>query len=283
MNFDAVARDMEEAKSGYIGSATLIENFDTLSVMPAVAGQIAQTSDIRLKEVVRDFATGKRFRRDLFRRGTDKPLSGELEALLDEMVLIDLGRKLDESTKIHINGAGSRSLNMTVYRPVLERLRSGPYPVAELRRSLGGQVAATREVVAVLCAADYAHPALRLQLTADDAAATQALNRAISLHNRQGGGLTSYVAPRLGTALNVEVSETIICEALAGGVPRDLEPVVDHLGRVLVARGLMPAAAASAAEQRDRRAALLQVVDDFVAKRAPLFQRCGILAEPSAG
>jgi hypothetical protein len=167
---------------------------------------------------------------------------------------------------------------MDLYRPVLDRLRLGPYPVADLRRSLGGTVAATREVVAVLCAGDFAHPTSRPHPTADAAAAAQALNRAISLYNRQGGALTYQVAPMLGTAFFVEVSDTIMCEALADGVPSDLAPVADHVGQALVARGLMRPAGASAAEQRDWHVVLRRLVDDFIADRAPLFRRCGILA-----
>jgi len=277
MSFDAVARDMDETKSGYIGSATLLENFDTLSVLPDIAALIAQTNDIRLKEVLRDFATAKMFRRDLFRRGTDKPLQGELGALLDELVLTDLGRRHEGPITINAGGTRPRTLNMGVYGPVLERLQAGPYPIADLRRGLGGNVPATCEVLAVLCASDFAHPATPAPANGEAAARARALNRAVSLHNRQGGNLTFQVAPNLGTALRTDVSDTIICEVMGERVPSDLDPVADHLGRALVARGLMPPAGTSAAEQQDRRAALRQAVDDFIAKRVPLFQQVGIL------
>jgi hypothetical protein len=269
---------MEETKSGYIGSATLLENFDSLSAPPGITRLVAQTSDIHLQEVLRDFAVGKMFRRDIFRRGTDKPMPGELAALLDEMVLTGLYREQDDAITLQINGTRGRTLNMDLYRPALERLRTGPYPVAELRRSLGGSVTATQEVIAVLCAGDFAHPTPSPQPAAGQEAAALALNRAISLHNRQGGALTYRVAPMLGTALFAEVSDIILCEALAGGVPGDLAPVAEDLGQALVARGLMRPAGISAAEQRDRRKALLRMVDQFVAGRAPLFQRCGVLA-----
>jgi hypothetical protein len=139
-------------------------------------------------------------------------------------------------------------------------------------------VTATQEVIAVLCAGDFAHPTPSPRPTAEQEAAAQALNRAISLHNRQGGALTYQVAPMLGTALFAEVSDIILCEALAGGAPSDLAPVAEDLGQALVARGLMRPAGMSAAEQRDRRKTLLRMVDDFVAARAPRFQRCGIMA-----
>ncbi len=276
MSFDAVARDMEEAKCGFIGSATLVENIDLLSAPPGVVDLIAKTNDVRLKEVLRDLGAARTFRRDLYRRGADKPLAGELAALLDEIVLTDLGNNNEAAVAMNTGADGGRRLNMDVYGPVLERLRAGPLAVGELRRSIGNR-GGTREILSVLCSNSFAHPTPSPQPSAAQMANAQALNRVISQHNRHGGALKFLVAPRLGTALPAEAFETMIVEECAAGVPDDLMPLVDRLAAVLMERGLLPMQDGAPANPAETREVLRQTVAQVIAARLPIFQRAGIL------
>ena len=128
MSPDAVARDLAEAKCGFIGSATLLENFDTLSVPPNIAATIAQTGDARMKEALRDLGASRTLRRDIFRRGAEKPLAGEVTALLDEIVLTEFCGKDEADITIATGGGTSRTLDSNVYGAVRGRLHAGPLP-----------------------------------------------------------------------------------------------------------------------------------------------------------
>ena len=66
---DAAAR-FGEAKLSYVCSATLTENLDQYAVPQDLQTLVAETDDPILKETIRDFAANKRFRRDLYARGS---------------------------------------------------------------------------------------------------------------------------------------------------------------------------------------------------------------------
>jgi SAM-dependent methyltransferase len=274
---DAVARDLAEAKCGFIGSATLLENFDTLSVPPTMAAFIAQTGDARMKEVLRDLGASRTLRRDLFRRGTEKPLAGEVTALLDEIVLTDFCGKDEADITIATGGSTSRTLDSHIYGAVRGRLHTGPLPVGELRRNLG-DLSMTREVASVLCETELAHPLLTPQPRAQ-AVRVGALNRVIGQHNRQGGALKYLVAPKLGTGMPADTFETMVFEEFSAGMPDDLAPAIDRLMAMLLTRGLLPQQNGVPTNPDGTRTMLAQALERFITTRLPVFQQVGILPE----
>ena len=272
---DAVARDMAEAKCGFIGSATLLENFDALSVPPAISASIAQAGDARMKEVLRDLGASRTLRRDLFRRGTEKPVEGEVTALLDEIKLAEFCANEADIT-IATGGGTSRTLDSSVYGGVRAQLHAAPLSVGELRRNLG-ELSATREVVSVLCETELAHP--RLPQLKEQMEGAGALNRVIGQHNRQGGALKFLVAPKLGTGLSADTFETIVFEEFSAGIPGDLEPAIDRLVAMLLTRGLLPPQEGMQIDPDGTRTKLRKALDRFITTRLQVFQKVGILPE----
>ena len=277
MSPDAVARDLGEVKSSFIGSATLLENFDALSVPPAIAASIAQIGDARMKEALRDLGAARTLRRDLFRRGTEKPLDGEVTALLDEIVLTEFCGKAEADITIATGGGTSRTLDRHVYGAVRGRLRAGPLSVGELRRNLG-DLSATREVVSVLCETELAHPLLEPQKR-EPVVRAGALNRVIGQQNRQGGALKYLVAPKLGTGLPADTFETMVFEEFSAGMPDSLGPAIDRLMAMLLTRGLLPQQDGVPTDPDGTRATLRQALERFITTRLPVFQQLGILPE----
>jgi SAM-dependent methyltransferase len=277
---DAMARDMDEAKCGFIGSATLLENIDALSVPPAVAAIMAQTGDARMKEMLRDLGASRTLRRDLFRRGTEKPVAGEVTALLDEIVLTEFCGNDEAEITIATGGSTSRTLDRQLYSEVQARLRAGPLPVGELRRNLS-DLSATKEIVSVLCETERAHPLLTTQNLERQRA--DALNRAIGQHNRQGGALKYLVAPKLGTGLPADTFETLVFEEFSAGLPDDLQPAIGRLLAMLLARGLVPQQNGVPTDPEGTRAMLRQALERFIATRLPVLRQVGVLPEAGAG
>jgi Predicted methyltransferase regulatory domain len=67
--FVQVADLLADAKCDYIGSATLLENIDSISVPSGVASLLLETRDPCLRETLRDFGSARALRRDVYRRG----------------------------------------------------------------------------------------------------------------------------------------------------------------------------------------------------------------------
>ena len=236
--FAEVADEMAEAKCEFIASAAITDNMPSTSVPAGLFGLLAEARDVRLRETLRDFGSGQGFRRDLFRRGSG-PLPGpEHLAMLNEIVLVGLGRSSEP--EITFNSVlGSITGKPEIYRPVLERLAAGPATMREIRAMpvfANLPPAEPVNAVALLVAGGYAHPAL------PDAEAgiapTRQLNDAIARTNARGGEIVQLVSPRLGTAVATSLIETLVLAALneAGQAPDD-RALIEHVRDLLAATG----------------------------------------------
>ncbi len=81
LQFSDVAALLAPAGLSYLASAALLDNFDDYAVPDTVRPLIPEIGDPMLAEAVRDFAANRKFRRDLFSRGT-KELSSEARRLM---------------------------------------------------------------------------------------------------------------------------------------------------------------------------------------------------------
>jgi Predicted methyltransferase regulatory domain len=83
--FSEVAARLGEAKLAFLASANLTENVDAYLVPKDVQPLVAQAADPIMRETLRDFAANRRFRRDLFARGTAALTAGEHRRVLSEV------------------------------------------------------------------------------------------------------------------------------------------------------------------------------------------------------
>jgi hypothetical protein len=127
----------------------------------------------------------------------------------------------------------------------------------------------------VLAATNFAHPTPNPEPDAALVARTRALNRVISRRNVQGAVVQFQVSPKLGTAVSADEIETMIVTEMLAGEGQDLldrlMTMFQESGRSLFHDGKAITGAPSA------RAAWRQMVDGFMVKRLPLFQRAGVL------
>ncbi len=278
--FDAMARDMGESKCSYIGSATLTDNIDAVSVPAKVAAMAAGITDPRLRELVRDVGGARPFRRDLFRRGAETPPPGEQVNIVDQIVMTGLGRERDANIQIQ-TGIGHVTPKPEIYAPVLQRLLEGPLAFAELRRMpmlADKPLAEALQVLAFLAAGGMAHPTANLRMTRDGAAPSAALNRQIGVLNAQGSNLPYLVSPRLGTAITVDPVDTMVLQEFVNGPVNDLAPVATKMIATLALTGRAPVREGKPiSEPVAAQAAMLETIEKFVAERVPLLQRLGIL------
>jgi SAM-dependent methyltransferase len=80
--FSDVAALLAPAGLSYAAAAALLDNFDRYAAPEGVAPLFAQIGDPLLRETVRDFAANRRFRRDLFGRGSAELSPDEHRRLL---------------------------------------------------------------------------------------------------------------------------------------------------------------------------------------------------------
>lgn len=279
-SFDAVAAQFQGARCSYVGSATLTDNIDGVSIPPGVAKMAAATSDLRMKETLRDLGSARAFRRDIFRRGTEQPVPGEHLLLMEQIIMTGLGREKEKDIQIP-TGIGSVVPRPEIYGPVLERLTKGPLPFNELRmlEPLRNQpLAEVLQVIAFLATGSLAYPTPNPKLDRAAAAPSLALNREIGLINERGGNLPFLVSPRLGTAVNVDVVEAVLLPELAKGAPANIEPLVNRVLNLLAQTGRSTIREGKVlTDPAEARASMTETVTRVVRERLPVLQRLGIL------
>ncbi len=274
-----VADVIAEAKCGYIGSATLIENIDAVAVPPGVGRILAATTDQRLKELIRDFGANRSFRRDLYRRGTDQPLGGEQREMLDQITLVGMGREKETAIQIP-TGIGQLSLKMDIYTAILARLAEGPMTLRELRQfpTMAQQpLSESLQAAAFLVSGALAHPVAAAQPSAAAIASVRGFNTAVAGYNAAGGALAVLASPVTGAGFNADFVETVILPALLAGtteVSALVDRVLVHLaatGRSVVREGKPVTDPAQA------RTEMTGTITRILADRVPIYRRLGVL------
>lgn len=199
MHSGDVIRDMEEAGLSFVGSATPIENIDTISVPGSMLALVYAQRDLAVRELFKDAACNQSLRRDLFVR-KPRPLdaAGHLEALRAIVFCLLPGAPksggLVFDTRIgRVNGAAE------IFSPLLERLAAGPARFSELEtlRPFVRQPGLLNQSLQALLWAGVAHPTL----PSFDANAVERLNIILVDAARHGESVPAIAAPQIGSGL----------------------------------------------------------------------------------
>jgi Predicted methyltransferase regulatory domain len=280
--FAEVAEAMQTAKCRYIGSATLAENIDSVSVPANVAPILAEARDPALRETLRDLGCAQNFRRDLYRKGLASMPPAEHQARLDDLRLAGLGMTMPEAGPSFATPIGNVTGRPEIYQPLLSMLEKGSLSVRQARESpafAGRPLAELMQAFTLLVAGGYAHPMLPESVATSSGQAAQRLNGAIAEANAQAAELPRLAAPAIGSALPVDILETLLVGELLAGKPADVATLSAEL---LAALGR-----SARRVQRDGKpvtdpAETRQVVTEAVAtaleRRVPLLRRLGVLA-----
>ncbi|HEY5929910.1 MAG TPA: class I SAM-dependent methyltransferase, partial [Burkholderiales bacterium] len=129
-----VSSELARAGLRYAASASLVDNFDQLTLSPAAIALVAEIIDPGTRETVRDFARNKAFRKDLFVRSASVIGQPELETRLDRM-RFSLARPRSGCRLTEKTPAGDLTLETAAYAPVLDALARAPMTFDELVRA----------------------------------------------------------------------------------------------------------------------------------------------------
>ncbi|MGA3403538.1 MAG: class I SAM-dependent methyltransferase, partial [Acetobacteraceae bacterium] len=223
--FAEMAQAMADTKCSFIGSATLSENIDALAAPAGMVPLLGETTDQVLHQTLRDFASAQAFRRDLYRRGLLPIPVSEHQIMLDELVIAPMGQTVPDPITF-TTPIGTVTGRTEIYRPLFDMLVQGPVSLRHARaatpyadRPLGELL----QAVTLMIAGGYAHPVLPGGATAPARQAALQLNRAIATANGHGAELPRIIAPLIGSALQVDLLETLMVGDLLSGRAADME------------------------------------------------------------
>jgi SAM-dependent methyltransferase len=286
--FSDVAEAMQDARTNYIGSATTMENIDAVAVPEGVLPVLAKTTDAAVRETIRDIASAKNFRRDLWRKGGETLPVQEHLAMLDAVTLAWTGRTAE--TDVTFTGPiGTVTGQPDFYFPLLEAIRDAPKTIAQLRALPSVRDRQPGEFVQaalLLMGGGFAHPMLPgagaaqrgsggREKTRDGAAR---LNVAIINRLRMGVDLHRLAAPHIGSSVGIEVMEGLVIGQLLDGASRDPDALIDGVlndvarsGRSLLRDGK------PLANPADNRVLVGETVRSVLARRLPVLRSLGVI------
>ena len=237
--FEDVADLMAETKTHYIGTATFLENVDAVAVPEGVLPVLANTRDAAARETIRDLASAKSFRRDLWRKGGERLGAQEQMALLDAMTLVWTGKTI-EAEVTFTGPIGAVTGQAEFYLPLLNAVREAPTTVGQLRALPAVRDRQPSEFVQaalLLMGGGFAHPAWPNGTQPSTRETTRRLNAAIVKRLRVGVDLTRLAAPLLGSGIMIDVMEGLVIGQLLDGALADPEALIDGLSRDLAQSG----------------------------------------------
>jgi SAM-dependent methyltransferase len=279
--FADVSDRMEAVKCSYIGSATLAENIDIVSLPQGMQGLVAKTPNLALRETVRDFASVQAFRRDIYRRGSAAVPGPETTRLLDSLTFEWLGREVADPINLP-TPLGTLAGLPEVYGPLVAILMSETRTLGEIRRdpALSGRpLPELLQAVTLLMAGGYVHPALPTAVQTAGREGSQRLNAVIGEMNGNGFDIGWLASPAIGSALKTDLLETLFVHARACGPTVEPNDLTERLVASLIQAGRSVQRDGQAVtDAMQLRTILRQAVQTILESRQPLLQRLGVIA-----
>ena len=234
------------AKLSYLGSASLVENFD-LFYPEAYRQILKEAPSTDLRELYRDLLINQTFRRDLYVKGSDRFWGEQALAPLERLQVENLrgSELLEDEEAFNLNcSLGTIRLDPRLMRPLLEAILTGPRSLAQLRLELAGvqrepapllPLSVLLRSLALLL--DKRVVALVSNAAVDPGPGLRA-NRHLVGCMAEGAPYSSLVVPRLGTAISFGRADAITLEAVEAGVPR--QELAAYMQRLLARQGRLP-------------------------------------------
>jgi Predicted methyltransferase regulatory domain len=237
-DFSDVATRLSDAKLSFVASATLTENFDNYTIPEGLRPLVAQTGDPVLRETLRDFAANKRFRRDLFARGTTALTAVEQRRIASEMSFVLAVPR----TRVTFKFAGPQfevTGHERLHTPIVDLLQHKIASFEELLalQAFGeGQVALLLDCLALLIYSGQVLPVT----TAADPTPAQRFNRMVIDSARSGRFFFHLASPIARTGIPVGDVGLLALAALHDG-QQEYRGAAQHALRILkdIGRRLM--------------------------------------------
>jgi hypothetical protein len=272
---EEVVQAFEAARMSYAGTANLADDLLNLAAPEALRGEI-QAAEPIWRETLLDYASGKRFRRDIFVRGRNPLHRMEIDAALGATRFALVRPRATMSFEFPVP-IGRLQGDPEVYAPIADALAEGPKSYAELAALPA--IAKARDgilyqAIALLVGGRRIHP-----VNAADASAEAAIafNRAVLSRLAFDQSPGHLAAAAVGTGAHVEFSDLLGLDAAAAGekdpaktAARGAE-IMARTGSKLIKEGQ------AVGEPAAIEAELTAQLKAFRTERLPLFRSLGVI------
>ncbi|WP_191970233.1 class I SAM-dependent methyltransferase [Methylobacterium planeticum] len=281
-HFADVADMFGRAKLGFVGSGTLVENIDGLAVPEGTRARISAETDPIFKETLRDIASNKQFRRDLFARGVGVLNPAEHNAILSTMCFALAVPRSQVSFKIP-SPVGDLDGNAEIYGAVADLLADKTASFAEIAAlpvfQQGGAGAALQAVGL------FVHSGQVLPVAAGgtvgsevDPKPAQRLNRVIAEKMLNGRVYSFLAAPTAGSGIQVPHSELLMLTAVLAGQGENAEMVSAYVIQTMQRLGInWVKEGRTITDPAERQRIVSADAATFLSEKLPVWQKLGIL------
>lgn len=209
--FTDVAAQMHEVKLTYAASANVLENFMQTCATPETVQFIEVQADPVMRELMLDYATNKRFRRDIYMRGVPRlsEYDYETQVMSTQICLARTRTKCDLNVQLPM---GKVDLPTALYAPLLDALATGPKPLGELANVLNVSASSIMNAAGVLVGLGYACASVA-EVSAEVAMRAKRFNQAILTQTSNGSYQSTLVAPKLAAGVHLDEFEQYFVKA----------------------------------------------------------------------
>lgn len=273
-----VAEMFGAAKLSFLGSATIAENIDAVSVPAEMREMVAQASDPIWKETLRDIAGNKQFRRDIYARGVTTLNNVEMLRALNA-THFTLAMPRSAVTLKLPSLMGELDAKPEIYGAIADCLADGIVPfdaIMTLPALTTVGLAGTLQALALMVHAGQVLPILG-GIEAEHAPA-QRFNRMLADLAAQGRIHNFLAAPAARAGLPATSTEMLMLGALFDGTPREPEPLMLHIKQQLERLGItLNREGKPITDPTEVMQMLAQEVKGFLEGKLPLWTRLGVL------
>lgn len=276
-HFADVADMFSKAKLGFVGSATIAENIDALSAPEGMRARIAAEGDLIFRETLRDIASNKQFRRDLYGRGVAAINSAEQSMLLGGARFTLAVPRTAVTFKIP-SPLGELDGNVEIYGSIADRLASGPASFDEIAAlpvfAQSGAGAALQAVALFV----HSGQVLPMPAGVGDTAPAKRLNRVLVQKMLQGRVYNFLAAPAAGSGIQASHTDLLILAAVHAGYEGDTEEATAHVVATMQRLDISWMRDGAAVTSPNQRHAVVKAgVVEFITDKLPLWRQLGVL------
>jgi SAM-dependent methyltransferase len=277
--FAVVADMLDQAKLSFVGSATIAENLDQYAVPEALRETIAGIQDPTLRETMRDYASNRRFRRDIFARGRTPLTHAEHRGVFAQLKFVAVRPREDFSFKF--SGPLGNELNGVedYYRPLADLLAERPTTIEAMRALPVFQKESLGTLLDCLALLLHSHQiAAILPGPPIDAAPAQRFNQWIAERLKIGRVYNSIAAPVLGSGLGVNDFDLLTLSAIFDGREEDPVRVAEHALGIFKGLDRRPTEDGQPIDNDEKAIDfLVKELQPILEKKLPLWRRLGVV------
>ena len=270
-----VVQQLAEAKLTFATSADIDDQFHDFKLNQDQLNLLTQTTDITLRETIRDFFFNTRFRRDLYLKGAIKlPALEQIEILRNFRFALIVNPE-DIEYKMDLVGRPIQ-LDEKIYKPLIEALAENPQTIKELMKKptlTKLDFASILQALKILMAKYIAVPALPEQEEEKRKESVIRFNTAVLKRARFGADTQILASPTIGSGIDISRSEQLLLLAhMRQGDP------VQFIWNILKVQGERLIKDGKPLESPEaNKAELKEQIKQFEKTRLPLLKHLGLI------